>query len=117
MLAMLGFVKTLTILLSVVSPWPQAACKSTVVGKLEIMSVTSRIFHNSRSLRVWLPPEFDAKRKYPVLYILDGASAFDICTAPNHGEMHADETLTELISAGRIPPLIAVGIDNGSDAS
>jgi predicted alpha/beta superfamily hydrolase len=29
--------------------------------------------------------------------------------------MHADETLTELITSGKIPPLIAVGIDNGSD--
>jgi hypothetical protein len=30
--------------------------------------------------------------------------------------MQADETLTELITTGKIPPLIAVGIDNGSDA-
>jgi predicted alpha/beta superfamily hydrolase len=63
-----------------------------------------------------LPPGFDPSQKYPVLYILDGASAFDVCASFDHQEMHADETLTELITTGKIPPLIAVGIDNGSDA-
>lgn len=80
------------------------------------MPLASRIFHNTRNLRVWLPPDFDPATKYPVLYILDGASAFDVCTSFNHQEMGADETLTDLISSGKIPPLIAVGIDNGSDA-
>jgi len=80
------------------------------------MRLTSRIFHNTRDLRVWLPPGFDPARKYPVLYILDGASAFDVCASFDHQEMGADETLTELITTGKIPPLIAVGIDNGSDA-
>lgn len=94
----------------------QAPCKSTVVGRLEIVPLTSRIFHNTRNLRVWLPPGFDPGRKYPVLYILDGASAFDVCAAFDHEEVHADETLTDLITRGKIPPLIAVGIDNGSDA-
>jgi predicted alpha/beta superfamily hydrolase len=102
--------------LSLFASAQQVPCKSTVVGRLDIVPLTSRIFHNSRSLRVWLPPGFDPARKYPVLYILDGASAFDACTAYKHDEMRADETLTELITAGNIPPLIAVGIDNGSDA-
>jgi len=93
----------------------QEPCKSTVVGRLEIVPLTSRIFHNKRNLRVWLPPGYDPSQKYPVLYILDGASAFDVCTSFNHEEMRADETLTELISTGKIPPLIAVGIDNASD--
>lgn len=91
-------------------------CKATVVGRLEIVPLTSRIFHNTRNLRVWLPPGFDPGRKYPVLYILDGASTFDVCASFDHEEMHADETLTDLITSGKIPPLIAVGIDNGSDA-
>jgi enterochelin esterase-like enzyme len=94
----------------------QAICTSTVVGRLEIMPLTSHIFHNTRNLRIWLPPGFDPAQKYPVLYVLDGASAFDVCASFDHQEMHADETLTELITAGKIPPLIAVGIDNGSDA-
>jgi enterochelin esterase-like enzyme len=101
--------------LSFVASAQQGPCKPTVVGKLDSLPVTSRIFHNTRNLRVWLPPGYDPTKKYPVLYILDGASAFDVCASFNHEEMHADETLTELITAGKIPPLIAVGIDNGSD--
>jgi enterochelin esterase-like enzyme len=93
----------------------QNPCKSTVVGSLEIINLTSQVFHNTRKLRVWLPPQFSPSRKYPVLYVLDGASAFDACTAVNHQELGVDETLTELITAGKIPPLIAVGIDNASD--
>jgi len=94
-------------------------CKSTVTGHLEIFPIVSGTFHNTRNLRVWLPPGYNdpanAAMKYPVLYILDGNSAFDACTAYLHEEMHVDETLTELITSGRIPPLIAVGVDNGSD--
>jgi predicted alpha/beta superfamily hydrolase len=101
--------------LPLVASAQQVPCKSTVVGQLDIVPVTSRIFHNTRNLRVWLPPGYNSSQKYPVLYILDGASAFDVCASYNHEEMHADETLTELITAGKIPPLIAVGIDNGSD--
>jgi predicted alpha/beta superfamily hydrolase len=102
--------------LSCVASAQQVPCKATVVGRLDIVPLTSRVFHNTRNLRVWLPPGFDPAKNYPVLYILDGASAFDVCASFNHEEMHADETLTELIATGKIPPLIAVGIDNGSDA-
>ena len=57
---------------------------------------------------------FDTAKHYPVLYILDGNSAFDACAAFHHEELRADETLTELIGAGKIPALIAVGVDNAS---
>lgn len=94
-------------------------CNPTVTGHLDIFPIVSATFHNTRDLRVWLPPGYDdpanAAKKYPVLYLLDGKGAFDACTAYLHEEMRADETLTELITSGRIPPLIAVGIDNGSD--
>jgi len=55
----------------------QTTCGSTVVGRLETVALKSHIFHNVRTLRVWLPPKFDSNLKYSVLYILDGASAFD----------------------------------------
>lgn len=93
-------------------------CTPTVVGQLEIMPLTSRVFHNTRMLRVWLPPGYgdaaNAGKKYKVLYLLDGQSLFDGCTAFMHEEMRADETLTELITAKKIEPMIVVGVDNGS---
>ena len=113
-------VASLLVLLPLSSFAQTPPCKSTVVGHLDILPLTSSIFHNTRSLRVWLPPGYDApanaQKKYPVLYLLDGASAFGACTAFVHDELHADETLTDLITSGKIPPLIAVAIDNGSDA-
>jgi predicted alpha/beta superfamily hydrolase len=67
---------------------------------------------------VWVPPGYNdpanAAQKYKVLYLLDGQDAFDACTAEDHVEMHADETLTRLITAGKIEPIIAVGVDSGS---
>jgi hypothetical protein len=93
----------------------QQPCRPTVEGRLETFTLTSRVFHDTRTIRVWLPPAYDPARKYPVLYIPDGASAFDACTAFRGQELRADETLSELIAAGQVPPLIAVGIDNGSD--
>ena len=90
-----------------------------MTGHLDVFPFVSATFHNTRDLRVWLPPGYDDPandaKKYPVLYLLDGKGAFDECTAYLHEELHADETLTELITSGKIPPLIAVGIDNGSD--
>ena len=96
------------------------ACTSTVTRQLEVFPLTSATLHNTRKLRVWLPPGYhdaaNAAKKYPVLYILDGDTAFDSCTAFRHQEFRADETLTELITSGRIPPVIAVGIDSASAA-
>lgn len=116
---MARFAALLATLLPLALPAQQTACKPTVVGNLQILPMTSTVFHNTRNLRVWLPPGYDdaanVQRKYPVLYILDGASAFDTCTAFLHDELHADETLTALLTAGKIPPIIAVGIDNASD--
>ncbi len=93
----------------------QAPCTPTVTGRLETIHFESKVFHNARTAWVWLPPGFDTAKRYPVLYVLDGASAFDACIAFHHEELRADETLTELIGAGKIPALIAVGGDNGSD--
>lgn len=94
------------------------SCKSTVVGHLDIVPLPSRVFDNSRALRVWVPPGYDdaanATKKYKVIYLLDGQDAFDACTAEDHVEMHADETLTRLITSGKIEPIIAVGVDSGS---
>jgi enterochelin esterase-like enzyme len=100
-------------------PRPTQTEKPTcsVVGDLEIRSFTSKVFHNTRMLRVWLPPGYkspeNSARRYPVLYLNDGQDLFDACTSIfNAQEWRADETATELIQAGKIPPLILVGIDN-----
>ena len=68
-----------------------ADCKSTVNGDLRIQPLTSRIFNNTRSIRVLLPPGYDAPenrfKRYPVLYLLDGQNLFDACLSDvSHAE-------------------------------
>ena len=64
---------------------PAAPCASTVSGDLRLHRLASRIFGNERTIRVLLPPGYDAPenaaRKYPVLYLLDGQTLFDACLA------------------------------------
>jgi enterochelin esterase-like enzyme len=96
---------------------PALACKSTVTGTLEIISLQSKIYGNERSLRVWLPPSYSnpdaSAKRYPVLYLFDGQQMFDRCTSqPFPDEWHVDEILTDLIAKKTVEPLIVVGIDN-----
>ncbi len=86
----------------------------TVLGVLEITPFTSKIFHNTRMLRVWLPANYgsprNAQRSYPVLYLQDGQNLFDEATS-DAGEWHVDETVDHLVGSFKIPPMIVVGID------
>src|SRR5579859_3085847 len=89
----------------------------SVVGDLDVRPFTSRVFHNTRMLRVWLPPGYKSRdqrsERYPVMYLNDGQDLFDVCTSIfNPQEWRVDETATALIQSGRVPPLIIVGIDN-----
>jgi predicted alpha/beta superfamily hydrolase len=93
----------------------------TVLGVLEITPFTSKIFHNTRMLRVWLPANYgsprNAHRSYPVLYMQDAQNLFDDATS-NAGEWHVDETVDHLVGSFKIPPMIVVGIDYpGQDRS
>jgi len=83
-------------------------------GKLYLHELCSRIFGNMRPVRVWLPPDYDARvaTRYPVLYLNDGQNLFDPATAFAGVDWHVGETATRLISENKIHPLIIVGIDN-----
>jgi len=86
----------------------------TVVATLEIAPFTSKIFHNTRMLRVWLPPSYSSadnvQRSYPVLYLQDGQNLFD--EVANHaGKWHVNTTVDQLVASSQIPPMIVVGID------
>lgn len=87
-------------------------------GDLRLHEFTSRIFHNTRFLRVWLPPGYDAaenqSRRYPVLYLNDGQNLFENSTSFTGVEWQVDETADRLIREGVIPPMIIVGIDNAA---
>jgi len=88
----------------------------TATGDLRLHEFSSRIFGNTRLLRVWLPPGYDdsanAGRRYPVLYLNDGQNLFEPSTSFGGVEWQVDETGDRLIREGVIPPMIIVGIDN-----
>ena len=96
---------------------PAIPCKSTVSGDLRLHDLQSRIFGNTRKIRVLLPPGYDAAenhaRRYPVLYMLDGQNLFDACLSDvSHHEWGFDETVHRLIEGKKIPAMIIVGVDH-----
>jgi len=86
------------------------------VGDLRLHQFHSRIYQNTRFLRVWLPPGYDdtgnESRRYPVLYLNDGQNLFEGATSFTGIEWQVDETAERLIREGAVPPMIIVGIDN-----
>ena len=77
--------------------------------RIDLLTLHSKIFGNTRTIRVFLPPGYDdtsqAQSRYPVFYFTDGIATF-------HGRQ-LDSTAERLIRAGTIPAAIFVGIDNG----
>src|SRR5713226_1625870 len=61
------------------------APNTSVAGDLRLHELQSRVFRNTRMLRVWLPPGYeDPENKglqYPVFYLNDGQNLFDRATA------------------------------------
>jgi len=85
-------------------------------GDLRLHEFRSRIFRNTRFLRVWLPPGYDdpanAGLRYPVFYLNDGQNLFEPETSFTGVEWQVDETGDRLIREGVIAPMIFVGLDN-----
>ncbi|MGA7365135.1 MAG: alpha/beta hydrolase-fold protein [Candidatus Sulfotelmatobacter sp.] len=96
---------------------PSAAIRASgATGDLRLHEFRSRVFRNTRFLRVWLPPGYDdaenSGRHYPVLYLNDGQNLFETATSFTGVEWQADEAADRLIREGAVPPMIIVGIDN-----
>ncbi len=98
----------------------RAETPSSLTGDIRYqLGFHSQFLSNDRDIIVYLPPGYDLhpKQRYPVLYMQDGQNLFDGATSFSPGqEWHADETAQALIEAGKIRPLIIVGIYNGGDS-
>jgi predicted alpha/beta superfamily hydrolase len=68
---------------------------------------------NSRTLSVWLPPDYETNttRRYPVIYMHDGQNVFDPRTSTFGVDWSLDEAMTDLIAENAVPPAIVVGVD------
>ncbi len=91
----------------------------SVTDMLDVVPFTSKIFHNTRMLRVFMPGNYFSPqnrfRRYPVLYLQDGQNVFDKATSSTGKEWQADETIDQLVSEFKIPPMFIVGIDNAGE--
>jgi len=92
-------------------------CVPTPKDELHVQTFESKIFGDTQTLRVWLPPGYNdaanAKRVYSVLYMMDGGGNFSSCKDGHETGWHIDRTLTRLIAAGSVEPIIVVAIDAG----
>jgi predicted alpha/beta superfamily hydrolase len=77
----------------------------------------SALLNNARTVEVYLPPGYDNEpaRTYPVLYLHDGQNLFEASESAFGQAWDAQATADRLITAGRLPPLILVGIANTPD--
>ncbi|PAP75625.1 alpha/beta hydrolase [Rubrivirga marina] len=88
-----------------------APAPGVVTGRVDTIEGVEGAGLAPRSGYVWLPPGYEDEpgRRYPVLYLHDGAGVFG--TQPG-AEWGLDEAATALIEAGEIEPLILVGVAN-----
>lgn len=89
---------------------PSAAQAAPAAGSflaIEVAGGAGSAADLTRELRVWLPPEYDAARSYPVLYLLDSQFAF---STPADRSWGADTVAARLIELGLIEPLVIVGV-------
>src|SRR5262245_12019041 len=74
----------------------------------------SKYLGYTRPLVVYLPPGYreDTKRRYPVIYLHDGQNLFEPALAAFGVAWDAGGIADRLIAAGRLTPLLMVGIYN-----
>jgi predicted alpha/beta superfamily hydrolase len=77
----------------------------------------SRFLPHPRTISVWLPPGYDLEpeHRFPVFYMHDGQNLFDAQTAFAGNPWYVDESAEREVRAGRVQPLILVGIANSVD--
>ena len=70
----------------------------------------------ARNIDIWLPANYDAKKKYAVLYMHDGQNLYDSNTTWNHQSWDIDDVLDKLMQAQTIQDVLVVGIWNGQQS-
>ena len=74
------------------------------LGTIEEMTYPSEVVGVDREAYVYLPPEYDSSKKYPVLYLLHGIG----CDRGQWRYMSLNEMLSNMIYMGELQPIVAV---------
>jgi enterochelin esterase-like enzyme len=91
---------------------------SGVIGRLVYWTnVPSKFLAATRNVEIWLPPDYDGNptNRYGVLYMHDGQNLFDPRLANTGVDWGVDEAIVRCAEAGKILPLIVVGVWNTGD--
>lgn len=85
-------------------------------GRIERLRVASPQLGDTIDIDIWLPEGAGCaeSERCPVLYMHDGQNLFDASTTWNGQSWEMDRASCRLISDGRIPPIIIVGIHSDS---
>lgn len=74
------------------------------MGKIEDLTYHSEVIGADREAYVYLPPEYDSSKKYPVLYLLHGIG----CDRGQWRYMSLNEILSNMIYKGELQTVVAV---------
>lgn len=81
-------------------------------GRLERMEHFPSRYVEPRHIDIWLPANYDGKKKCSVLYMHDGQMLFDTSTTWNRQAWNVDDVATRLLQADEVQAFIVVGIWN-----
>ena len=85
-------------------PWI-AAKRATAAGDLVTFTAKSKALNNERTVIVYTPPGFSKSgARYPLVVMFDGTTTIE--------KLLVTITLDELIAAKKIPPVVAMLVDN-----
>ena len=94
------------LLLVIVSSWTNAKQPKDKVPSHDEFTIESKQVGETRNINVWTPPEYKTSTdSLPVMYMADGGIV-------DEDFPHIANTLSALIIAKKIPPMILVGIAN-----
>jgi len=85
------------------------------VGSLKTIENFESSFIGSRTVQVWLPPNYSDDIAYSVLYMHDGQMLFDASSTWNGQEWGVDEVAGRLQVEGKTKPFIVVSVFNGGE--
>lgn len=94
--------------------YPTWAQQNVSIGSIKHIVQFPSKFVDARNIDIWLPPDYQTDKKYPVIYMHDGQMLFDSTTSWNKQEWGVDEVLGKLITNKQIEPMIVVGVFNSN---
>ena len=104
----------LSCVLSLLIPLP---AKAQDAGRFVTIDAAPSVNIAPPRVTIWLPQGYDTgKRRYGVVYMHDGQNLFDRKRSNFDKVWAADKAVLRLVAAGKIAPVIIVGVDQPGEA-